>query len=102
MDEKVKDTNDKPVLGHIERLVAEEHKLYNQGALAEEDRLRLTSIQVELDQDAESLPPRVRVSRGGAGGSAERLAIIRRASLGRCRYRGCREERSTAPVARAE
>jgi uncharacterized protein DUF2630 len=50
MDEKVKDTNDQPVLGHIERLVAEEHKLYNQGSLAEEDRSRLTRIQVELDQ----------------------------------------------------
>jgi hypothetical protein len=30
MDEKTKETTDQPVLGHIERLVAEEHKLYNQ------------------------------------------------------------------------
>jgi hypothetical protein len=30
MDEKAKETTDQPVLGHIERLVAEEHKLYNQ------------------------------------------------------------------------
>ena len=50
MSEKVNDQSDQPVLGHIERLVAEEHKLYNQGALAEEDRSRLESIQVELDQ----------------------------------------------------
>ena len=50
MNEKVKDTTDQPVLGHIERLVAEEHKLYNQGALVEEDRSRLARIQVELDQ----------------------------------------------------
>jgi hypothetical protein len=49
-DKKVKDTNDQPLLGHIERLVAEERKLCTQGALAEEARLRLTRIQVELDQ----------------------------------------------------
>jgi len=30
MDEKTKETTDQPVLGHIERLVAEEQKLYNQ------------------------------------------------------------------------
>ena len=41
---------DQPVLGHIERLVAEEHKLFNQGTLAEEDSSRLAKIQVELDQ----------------------------------------------------
>jgi uncharacterized protein DUF2630 len=50
MHEKMKDTTDQPVLGHIERLVAEEHKLYNQAALGEVDRSRLTKIQVELDQ----------------------------------------------------
>ena len=48
--EERKDTSDQPVLGHIERLVAEEHKLYNQGTLSEEDRSRLQSLQVELDQ----------------------------------------------------
>ena len=46
MDEKIKDTTDQPVPGHIERLVAEEHKLYNQGAVTEEDRSRLARIQV--------------------------------------------------------
>ena len=50
MDEKTKHTTDQPVLGHIERLVAEEHKLYGQSALEEEDRSRLAKIQVELDQ----------------------------------------------------
>jgi hypothetical protein len=48
--EERKDTSDQPVLGHIERLVDEEHKLYNQGTLSEEDSSRLQSIQVELDQ----------------------------------------------------
>lgn len=50
MEDKKKDTSDKPVLGHIEKLVAEEHKLFNQGTLAEEDQSRLAKIQAELDQ----------------------------------------------------
>ena len=50
MDIGMKDTTDQPVLHHIELLVAEEHKLYNQGAVAEGDRSRLAKIQVELDQ----------------------------------------------------
>lgn len=50
MAEDVKDTNDQPVLGHINRLVAEEHDLYNQSALTEVDRSRLAKIKVELDQ----------------------------------------------------
>jgi uncharacterized protein DUF2630 len=50
MDEKTKDTTDQPVLQHIKKLVAEEHKLYNQGTVAEGDRSRLAKIQVELDQ----------------------------------------------------
>lgn len=50
MDEKMKNTTDQPVLGHIERLVSEEHKLFEQGALGEEERSRLSKIQVELDQ----------------------------------------------------
>jgi hypothetical protein len=50
MDEKTKEMTDQPVLGHIERLVAEEHKLYNQPTLGEEDRARLAKVKVELDQ----------------------------------------------------
>lgn len=45
-----KEAGDQPVLGHIERLVAEEHKLYNQRSLTEADRSRLAQVQVELDQ----------------------------------------------------
>jgi hypothetical protein len=41
---------DQPVLNHIQDLVSEEHRLYEQGALADGDRERLGSIQVELDQ----------------------------------------------------
>jgi hypothetical protein len=51
MDEPTKEANDQPVLGHIERLVEEEHRLYNQGAAStDQDVARLKSIQVELDQ----------------------------------------------------
>jgi hypothetical protein len=42
--------NDGKVLGHIERLVTEEHKLFSQQALSNEQEKRLKTIQVELDQ----------------------------------------------------
>ena len=45
-----KQATDQPVLNHIQRLVAEEHRLYGQGALETADRERLSNIQVELDQ----------------------------------------------------
>ncbi len=50
MTEKMKDKGDQPVLGHIKRLVAEEHELYSQGKLDEKDRSRLANLQVELDK----------------------------------------------------
>jgi Protein of unknown function (DUF2630) len=43
-------TTDKSVLGHIEHLVAEEKKLYAQGAMSDAERDRLAKINVELDQ----------------------------------------------------
>jgi hypothetical protein len=42
--------NDSKVLGHIERLVTEEHELFSQQALSTEQEKRLKTIQVELDQ----------------------------------------------------
>jgi hypothetical protein len=50
MNEKTKERTDQPVLDHIERLVEEEHKLYNQATLEQEDSARLAKIKVELDQ----------------------------------------------------
>jgi hypothetical protein len=41
---------DQSVLAHIQRLVAEEHRLFEQGALAPEGSKRLADVQVELDQ----------------------------------------------------
>ncbi len=43
-------TTDRSVLKHIEELVAQEHQLHGQEAMSEEDRTKLRSIQVELDQ----------------------------------------------------
>jgi hypothetical protein len=43
-------TKDQPVLSHIQSLVSEEHRLYEQGAIGDTDRKRLGDIQVELDQ----------------------------------------------------
>jgi Protein of unknown function (DUF2630) len=38
------------VLEHIQHLVSEEHRLFEQGSLVEEQTKRLKDIQVELDQ----------------------------------------------------
>lgn len=44
------ENKDQPVLGHINRLVKEEERLYAQKELADDDRRRLTDVKVELDQ----------------------------------------------------
>ena len=41
---------DATVLSHIQRLVAEEHKLFEGGELADEQSNRLKEVQTELDQ----------------------------------------------------
>jgi len=41
---------DQPVLNYIQRLVAEEHRLYEQRTLHKADRRRLEKVQIELDQ----------------------------------------------------
>ena len=47
MEEHAKDQS---VLAHIQRLVAEEHRLFEQESLALEGSKRLADVQVELDQ----------------------------------------------------
>jgi len=42
--------NEAPVLGHIEKLVAEEHDLLAKGTLDEAASRRLAAVNVELDQ----------------------------------------------------
>jgi len=52
MDSKSSAT-DQPVLTHIQELVGEEHRLFQQGqrgAVDERERQRLAQVQVELDQ----------------------------------------------------
>jgi hypothetical protein len=44
------DAQDRSVLDHIQQLVEEEHRLYGQTDLEENDRRRLEKLQVELDQ----------------------------------------------------
>lgn len=44
------ETADQPVLKHIEELVAEEDRLYEQGDLSDQDREKLRRIKIELDQ----------------------------------------------------
>ena len=46
----MKADKDASVLAHIEHLVAEEHRLFDKGELAEEEGKRLAQVQVELDQ----------------------------------------------------
>jgi hypothetical protein len=41
---------DEPVLNYIQRLVEEEHRLYERKTLLKADRKRLAQIQIELDQ----------------------------------------------------
>jgi len=43
-------SNDRSVLGHIDRLVKEEERLYTLGELKDEDQRRLSELKVELDQ----------------------------------------------------
>ena len=52
MDDRLQAT-DQPVLNHIQELVKEEHRLYEQGErtpLTEIDRQKLAKVEVELDQ----------------------------------------------------
>jgi hypothetical protein len=43
-------TTEQPVLNEIQKLVSEEHRLYDKGTLSDADRGRLATINVELDQ----------------------------------------------------
>ncbi len=45
-----KDINDQNVLQHIDKLVAEEERLYAKGALGTEDQRQLKAISVQLDR----------------------------------------------------
>jgi Protein of unknown function (DUF2630) len=65
--------SDRPVLKHIERLVKEEHGLYEQGKLSDGDRQRLRKLEVELDQCWDLL--RQRRARREFGGDPDNARI---------------------------
>src|ERR1700694_2050932 len=66
VEERGKDLS---VIAHIQRLVAEEHRLFEEGELAPDKSKRLADVQVELDQCWDLLRQRrgVRESGGGTG-----------------------------------
>jgi hypothetical protein len=41
---------DRPLRERIEELVKEEHRLYEEGPMSDEERRRLADVEVELDQ----------------------------------------------------
>jgi hypothetical protein len=45
-----KQSSEQSVLNHIQELVEEEHRLFSQESLGKEDREKLHSLEVELDQ----------------------------------------------------
>lgn len=45
-----KGNDDRSVLSHIDQLAREEERLYGQSELADNDRIRLAELKVELDQ----------------------------------------------------
>lgn len=51
-------STDKSVLQHIDELVTQEHRLQAQESLTEDERARLRTIQVELDQSWDLLRQR--------------------------------------------
>jgi len=44
------ENEDRSVLSHIDQLVKEEERLYEQSKLTDDDRERLAALKVELDQ----------------------------------------------------
>lgn len=46
----MKNAVDESVFAHIGRLVDEEHRLFDQGGLSQDDSRRLAALQVDLDR----------------------------------------------------
>jgi hypothetical protein len=67
------ESNDQPILKAIQQLAAEEHRLYEHGALTDADRARLSDINVELDQCWDLL--RQRQALRGAGRNPDEARV---------------------------
>lgn len=77
-------TTDQAVLAHIERLIAEEQRLYGQGTISDEDKESLSKLNVQLDRCWDLL--RQRRALRSAGGDPDD-AEVRPASVVE-KYRG--------------
>jgi len=64
---------DRPVLGHIQELVDEEHRLYGKTTLTEDDRHRLDQVKIELDRCWDLLRQRRALREFGDDPGAARL-----------------------------
>lgn len=51
-------SEDQPILSHIQDLVSEEHRLQGQATLGDSERKRLAGIRIELDQSWDFLRQR--------------------------------------------
>ena len=67
------ESNDQPIHKAIRQLAAEEHRLYEHGALTDADRARLSDINVELDQCWDLL--RQRQALRGAGRNPDKARV---------------------------
>lgn len=67
MEDQASDTR---VLTHIQKLVEEEHHLFDKGSLDASESQRLSSLQVELDQCWDLLRQRRALRETGRGASA--------------------------------
>ena len=65
------DEKDAQALAHIQRLVAEEHRLFEQDSLADDESKRLKDIQVELDQCWDLLRQRRAIRETGRDAEAQ-------------------------------
>ncbi len=76
--------NDQPVLTHIQRLVAEEHRLFEGGDLGEQETKRLAQVQLELDQCWDLLRQRraLRETGGDPAQAHARLAEVVKKYIG--------------------
>ncbi len=70
MEDKAQES---PVLKHIQQLVAEEHRLFDNGSLDATENRRLAAIQVELDQCWDLLRQRRALSETGRDVSEAQL-----------------------------
>ena len=66
-------TQESPLLKHIQQLVAEEHQLFDKGSLDATENRRLAAIQVELDQCWDLLRQRRALSETGRDVSEAQL-----------------------------